>query len=353
MKLLSIIIPVYNVERYVERCIRSLETQDLDQDSYEIICINDGSPDRSREIIIRLSGEFGNIRLIDQENRGVSVARNAGITNASGKYLLFIDPDDFVLENRLGVLLKQALSSSAQMVVPGYIYLDHTGKITGKKIFENYNNQILRGIEAYPVLRGKFQKQKYPIEVMIADSSVGILFDAGFFRENALYYVPGVILNEDCELLARIHSCVESCLILTTEFYCVMEREGSATRSTYRSSDKVIRGYVLAAESLNIFKSGHSLSEEQRLFLNGPVVQFVILTLSAAVKTGSLKRLNEVIGLLKNSGLSKLQVVGCQRYHRICGMTYNLSPHLGAVVIMLYLKAIHIFKVKLKLSFNS
>ena len=353
MKLLSVIIPVYNVERYVERCIRRLETQDMDQASYEIICINDGSPDGSREIIIRLSDEFGNIRLIDQENGGVSIARNTGIKNAAGKYLLFIDPDDFVLDNTLGEIMKNALSCNAQMIVPGYNYFDHAGKIIGKKIFENYENQILRGIEAYPVLRGKFQKQKYPIEVMIADSSVGILFDAGLFRENSFYYVPGVILNQDCELLARIHSCVESCLILTTEFYCVMEREGSATRSTYRSSDKVIRGYVLAAESLNIFKSGHSLSEEQRLFLNGPVVQFVILTLSAAVKTGSLKRLNEVIGLLKNSGLSKLQVKGCQHYHWICGMAYNLSPHLGAVVIMLYLKAIHIFKVRLKLGLRA
>ena len=79
MKRLSIIIPMYNVASYVERCIRSLENQDIPKEDYELICINDGSPDNCKEIIVRLQKEFSNIILIDQENQGVSRARNNGV----------------------------------------------------------------------------------------------------------------------------------------------------------------------------------------------------------------------------------------------------------------------------------
>ena len=92
MKSLSIIIPIYNVAPYVERCIRSLEDQDIPKDDYEIICINDGSPDNCREIVEQLQQEFSNIILINQENQGVSMARNNGIDLSEGKYLLFVDP---------------------------------------------------------------------------------------------------------------------------------------------------------------------------------------------------------------------------------------------------------------------
>ena len=94
MKRLSIIIPMYNVERYVNKCLLSLEDQDIPMEDYEIICINDGSPDNSREVVIRLQKEFNNIILIDQENQGVSCARNAGINSACGEFVLFIDPPE-------------------------------------------------------------------------------------------------------------------------------------------------------------------------------------------------------------------------------------------------------------------
>jgi glycosyltransferase involved in cell wall biosynthesis len=117
MKRLSIIVPIYNVENYVERCLRSLEDQNIPKDSYEIICINDGSPDKCREIIVGLQTEYNNIILIDQENQGVSCARNNGIKNASGKYLLFIDPDDYVDRDCLDGILNTADEYDAQVLL--------------------------------------------------------------------------------------------------------------------------------------------------------------------------------------------------------------------------------------------
>ena len=90
---LSIIVPEYKVEPWVEKCIRSLEDQDVSRDEYEIIVVNDGTPDRSAEIVRSLIPEFGNITVIDQENRGLAGARNTGIRHANGNYLIFVDSE--------------------------------------------------------------------------------------------------------------------------------------------------------------------------------------------------------------------------------------------------------------------
>ena len=113
---LSIILPIYNVEPYVEKCLRSLEHQDMPKDDYEIICVNDGSPDNSKLIVERLQKEFSNIILINQTNKGVSVARNNAIKKAKGEYLLFIDPDDSVQPNCLSELLYNAKSKELDVV---------------------------------------------------------------------------------------------------------------------------------------------------------------------------------------------------------------------------------------------
>ena len=88
-KAVSIIVPVYNAEKTLERCVRSLMAQTLR--SIEIIRVNDGSPDRSPEICRQLASEDGRIRVIDKPNGGVSSARNAGLDAARGEYVMFCD----------------------------------------------------------------------------------------------------------------------------------------------------------------------------------------------------------------------------------------------------------------------
>ncbi len=90
----SVIIPVYNVELYLEHCLESIVNQT--EKFYEVILVNDGSTDSSKEICERYCRENANIRLITQKNRGLSAARNAGLANASGEYIVFVDSDDYV-----------------------------------------------------------------------------------------------------------------------------------------------------------------------------------------------------------------------------------------------------------------
>ncbi|MFK1669245.1 glycosyltransferase family 2 protein [Bacteroides fragilis] len=98
--LLSIVIPVYNVELYIERCLLSCLNQDLSISQYEIILIDDGSPDSSIDKISKWL-DRKNITLLTQPNSGLSVARNNGLLHAKGKYVWFVDSDDWILENCL------------------------------------------------------------------------------------------------------------------------------------------------------------------------------------------------------------------------------------------------------------
>lgn len=98
---ISIIVPAYNAEKYLERCLDSLVNQDLPTGEYEVIVINDGSTDRTEAILHEYSGRYSNVHYVTIENRGVSEARNYGCREARGKYFLFVDADDWIQSNVL------------------------------------------------------------------------------------------------------------------------------------------------------------------------------------------------------------------------------------------------------------
>ena len=109
--LLSVIVPVYNGEKYIARCLDSLLNQDLDHKSYEIIVINDGSKDHTIAIIENYKKYNKNIISVSQVNQGQSVARNKGIELAKGEYIYFVDGDDYIAENTLKTITIMALNN--------------------------------------------------------------------------------------------------------------------------------------------------------------------------------------------------------------------------------------------------
>lgn len=95
----SIIIPVYNCEKYLADCLDSCVNQDLLANEYEILCINDGSTDSSLELLNDYADRYSHIKVFSQKNKGVSVARNVGLDNAKGDYIMFVDGDDLIRSN--------------------------------------------------------------------------------------------------------------------------------------------------------------------------------------------------------------------------------------------------------------
>lgn len=101
---LSIIIPVYNAENYLAQCLDSCLSQDISRGEYEVICVNDGSSDGSGKVLEEYAKTYSNVHVINQQNAGVSAARNTGLDAAPGDYIWFVDSDDLILPNCLGEL---------------------------------------------------------------------------------------------------------------------------------------------------------------------------------------------------------------------------------------------------------
>lgn len=104
--MVSVVVPVYNSEKYIEECIQSIEKQTYDINKIQIILINDGSKDSSLETIKKIAEKYNNIIIIDQKNSGVSIARNNGLKKAEGKYILFLDSDDMLEKHSIELLVK-------------------------------------------------------------------------------------------------------------------------------------------------------------------------------------------------------------------------------------------------------
>ena len=121
---LSIIIPVYQVERYIRPCIESVFRQGLKDKDFELIIVNDGTKDQSMEMITDIIDQHSNITVINQTNQGLSVTRNNGIVRARGEYILMPDSDDMLVTNSLPFLLEKALSSKADIVVADFLRVD-------------------------------------------------------------------------------------------------------------------------------------------------------------------------------------------------------------------------------------
>lgn len=98
----SVIVPIYNVEDYLEECLQSLKAQNFDD--YEVICVNDGSTDNSRKILSTWERNWPKMRVIDRDNGGLSAARNTGLREATGNYVIFVDSDDWVEASMLSTL---------------------------------------------------------------------------------------------------------------------------------------------------------------------------------------------------------------------------------------------------------
>jgi len=339
MKRLSVIIPMFNVEPYVEKCLRSLEAQDIPGNDFEIICINDGSPDNSRGVVIRLQKEFDNIVLIDQENQGVSRARNNGINAASGKYLLFIDPDDFVDRDSFAGILKTSDDNEAQVSFLGFTFLNEDGTVRERILNENLASKIYPGNQAYFLARGDGNTDP--------DRMCAVLYSTDFLKKNKLFYLADVPYLEDGELIARILGLAERCVFDCHSFYQRTTRPGSATNSGLFHSEKATKGFVKAAGNLKKFQTEQDLNEMQIEFFNQPIVKFVLLAINSSMGWSSVRKFIVTVRALRKLTLRKVKLQGCNWEYRFYGSIYNFSPYVVAMALFIYPRINRIYVTRL------
>ncbi len=125
---ISIIIPVYNAEKYLDECMEAILNQTYRD--YEIICVNDGSQDNSLEVLNKYKEKYPDIfRVYSQENQGQAAARNVGVDEAVGRYIAFLDADDRIMQDYLEVLHTAAIENDSEMVICSYEKFDNSGNI--------------------------------------------------------------------------------------------------------------------------------------------------------------------------------------------------------------------------------
>lgn len=209
--LFSIIIPVYNVENYLERCLESVIGQNYHD--FEVILINDGGTDKSAEICDRFAKNDNRIRVIHQENRGVSMARNVGISSAKGDYLMFLDSDDYISSDAL-----ESLSRFAD---------NEVDVIIGDGISERSNHRLRHDINI-TVSDGKSFLKKAIAEDVIPMVVWLHIYRNQFVKDNQLQFMPNV-LHEDEEFVPRAFLCANKVVNTHICFYHYVVREGSIT----------------------------------------------------------------------------------------------------------------------------
>lgn len=248
---LSIIVPVYNVADYLVKCLDSLLAQDLPQNEYEIIVVNDGSTDNSGQIAQQYADQYANITLINQANQGLSGARNTGIKCAKGDYIQFVDSDDYLEKNVLGGLMKQVVKDNLDVLRFKYqnVRINAGGEYeifqpykSSSFIFDDYSSDVTQGVN---FLNERFGTACYAVMFIIRKQ----ILDNCIFKQG-IYF-------EDTEWTPRMLLKAERIASSDTIVYDYLMREGSITKAVNKDKQrKVVEDKIKLVDSLLEHSSG-------------------------------------------------------------------------------------------------
>lgn len=259
MKKFSIVIPVYNVEKYLKNCLDSCLNQDIPHSDYEIIVVNDGSPDNSQAIIEEYAAKYDNIISIVKENGGLSSARNAGINIASGMYIWFVDSDDSIKENCLRNLFNFIQNFNVNVITFNYRYMDENGIELKKENRKMRNGEVYSGKELF------FNHYIYPFSAVQF-----YLFKLDYLKRNDIKFYEGIYF-EDCLFTPVLYTALDKCLYYDSELYNYYLRSNSITHS--KPSVKKCNDNILIAELL--YKNLHNCPDDRKCILYKMVVQMI------------------------------------------------------------------------------
>ena len=211
--LVTIVVPVYNVEKYIERCLNSIIGQTYN--NLEILVVNDGTEDKSMEICKRIQLKVSRIKIINQKTAGLSAARNTGIRNASGKYICFIDSDDFVNKEYVRLLLNSLIENDTDISVCDFLYINEKGYTWSKKVKKN---TVYSSIEAIRDLLVGIQNT----EIMTWNK----MYKLNLFKDNNIYFPEGK-LHEDNFTTYKLYYYSRSISMIQNKLYYYLQRNNS------------------------------------------------------------------------------------------------------------------------------
>lgn len=299
---LSIIIPVYDVEKYVEKCIVSCARQDYPSNGYEIIVINDGTKDISLEIAEEVAGKYDNVFITSQPNAGLSEARNKGLSLAKGEYVWFVDSDDWIETNCLNDIIGQlkdidVLAMGCRFIIndePSTVYnVSDESAVSGRQLLVS---GIIRPAQFY-------------------------IYKKYFLERYGLRFMPGVY-HEDFEFTPRMLYYADRLKVYSGIVYNYLIREGSIMQSVNpkRSFD-----YVKVVVALSKFEAAN-VELQFKQYFNNLISLALNNSLFNSLKMDDDDRNSLAEVLYQNRFLfSALRSSNSMKY-RVEGMLFSLFP---------------------------
>lgn len=307
---LSIVVPVYNVEQYVRKCILSIINQDDNLfKEIELIIVNDGSKDKSVEQIQDLVDKYDNITLINQENLSLSVARNNGMELAKGDYVWFIDSDDWIT------------SDAVKYVMP---YLDNFSDIV------TINYTVVKEKGEYPVetpfseVKTMSGKDSFRQHCEFATMAQRGIYRVRFMTDNNLSFMPGVY-NQDDELCLRASYIAEKVTILPKPIYYFLRTTGDKHKSIMNNvKPKLGYDYLTVTKSLSVFADERV--KEKDIYISFQVHLAVLINMGLrAISKCPKDAQHKYVKIYRELGLKKCYLQAGGKY-RLEGVLFSLFP---------------------------
>jgi glycosyltransferase involved in cell wall biosynthesis len=241
MPKISVIIPVYNVEKYLVKCIDSVLSQTFTD--FECILIDDGSPDNCGKICDEYAKKDRRTKVIHQENSGVSSARNAGLDIAQGEWITFIDSDDWVDENYLELMYNNAVNNNIDLSICGMCSIGENGKLIEKS-------------KQFPIMffdKISAKKTLFCFEYFTT-ATVSKLVNRKYVYENNIRFDTEIKICEDGLFWFEIIDKVDRVLYDSTPCYNYMRNENSALNSI-KAVDNYMTNYIATNRMMQIEKN--------------------------------------------------------------------------------------------------
>lgn len=218
--LISVIVPVYNVEAYLRKCLDSIAAQTLK--NFEVVIVNDGSPDQSQTIIDEFISSYPNFKCLITENHGLGAARNLGVKMAKGEYIAFIDSDDWIKETFLEDFWDKARDTQADIVCCNFYYSFGAGlKVRN---FSGFSKPLVDAVKASQRLINDFSLHHF---------AWNKIYRRALFADGGIEYPP--ICFEDIATTIRLFLQAKKVAFITNANYYYFQRRGSIMHNvTYR-----------------------------------------------------------------------------------------------------------------------
>lgn len=235
----SIIIAVYNIEKYIEKCLVSVLNQTFSD--IEIIVVNDGSTDSSLDIIKKICVHDKRVKIINQNNKGLIEARKSGFRESEGEYILFMDGDDWLELNAIEILYAEAIQKKSDIVLfNAYNSYDDGSRTDFKTVNSDYFNEVLNDPlkhlfldNVLPVIWAKFIKRK-------------------FIVENNIDFPNNISYGEDLAFVSKLFMNKPNITLIDDKLYNYFQRIGSISRSTGEKILEVDKALSFIEEELKI-----------------------------------------------------------------------------------------------------